>query len=322
MQTWGLRLSCRSLYPFALIPFAQVAREARAGMKVLDVPAGGGVLSCALKAAGFDVTAADLFPEYLGKGLAKYSQGTARTLFEAMTGATLPEWLARDMFGPSGDVAAERDVRCVGADMEARLPFEDGTFDRVACLEGIEHVVDRHRTLRELRRVLKPGGKLLITTPNLMSLRARLAFAFAGQRAFKSYVDEHTSVWGVSPVSPAGGEVGEGGGRIYHGHAFLLTYFQLRYSLYHCGLRITRLLPSNASVSSVLLSPMALGVWAGTAVSQRRAKKKFERLKRGDDGFTYKPPAGTEAPYGEMMGHLMSANLLMNATMVVEAEVR
>ncbi len=175
LQTWSLRLSCRSLYPFALIPFAQVPRAQRRATKVLDVPAGGGVLSCALKAAGFDVTAADLFPEYLSKGLAKYPQQSARPLFEAMTGAKLPDWLAGALLGPGGDAPAARDVPCVAADMEGRLPFDDATFDRVACLEGIEHVVDRHKTLRELRRVLRPGGKLLITTPNLMSLRARVA---------------------------------------------------------------------------------------------------------------------------------------------------
>ncbi|MGQ0629265.1 MAG: class I SAM-dependent methyltransferase, partial [Phycisphaerales bacterium] len=307
----SLSLSCRSLYPFALIPFAETPRHQRGAMRVLDVPAGGGVLACALAAAGFDVTAADLFPEYLARTQSRQTAADARGQFEEMCGARLPEWLAAELF--AGGAPAQRGLAGAAADMEGTLPFADGSFDRVACVEGIEHVVDRHRTLRELRRVLRPGGRLIITTPNLMSLRARLAFALAGQRAFKSYVDEHTSVWGRSPD----------GSRTYHGHAFLLTYFQIRYSLHHCGFRIRRLLPSNWSVSSVALSPIALLVALGTLYSQRGAKKKFSRIARGDAGdLSYRPPLGTVPPYAEMFSHLLSPELLFNATMVIEAEAR
>ncbi len=309
-ETLLLSLRCRSLYPFALIPFAQIPAGQRPGLRVLDLPAGGGVLSCALASAGFNVTPCDLFPEYHPRKLAEHPQTTAATLFSSMTDATLPVWLRTELFGNGGDAPARRDLSVVGADMEATLPFETGAFDMVACLEGIEHVVDRHRTLRELRRVLKPGGRLVLTTPNLMSLRARLAYALAGQRAFKSYVDEHTSIWGKSPD----------GTRLYHGHAFLLTYFQIRYSLYHCGFRIRRLLPSNYSVSSLALVPLVPLVAAATWYSQRGAKRKFARIMRGADDLSYTPPPGTLPPYDEMLKHLLSPHLLLNATMVIEAE--
>ena len=46
------------------------------------------------------------------------------------------------------------------------LPFADETFDLVWCTEVIEHVVNPAFTLGELNRVLKPGGKLLLSTPN------------------------------------------------------------------------------------------------------------------------------------------------------------
>jgi len=46
------------------------------------------------------------------------------------------------------------------------LPFSDGEFDAVISFQVIEHVVDAAGFIRELHRVLKPGGKLYMTTPN------------------------------------------------------------------------------------------------------------------------------------------------------------
>ena len=51
------------------------------------------------------------------------------------------------------------------ANVEA-LPFEDGAFDLAVSFETIEHVGDAAATLRELRRVLAPGGLLVVSTPN------------------------------------------------------------------------------------------------------------------------------------------------------------
>jgi len=46
------------------------------------------------------------------------------------------------------------------------LPFPSESFDVVTCLEVIEHVADEKKTLRELARVLRPGGTLILTTPH------------------------------------------------------------------------------------------------------------------------------------------------------------
>jgi SAM-dependent methyltransferase len=59
------------------------------------------------------------------------------------------------------------DVR-VGA-VEA-LPFADATFDVVTCLDVIEHTPDDRATLRELLRVTRPGGVLIVTVPAYPSL--------------------------------------------------------------------------------------------------------------------------------------------------------
>lgn len=47
-----------------------------------------------------------------------------------------------------------------------KLPFPDDYFDTVTILEVIEHVASERRVLDELTRVLKPGGRLLLTTPH------------------------------------------------------------------------------------------------------------------------------------------------------------
>ncbi|MBT8228697.1 MAG: methyltransferase domain-containing protein, partial [Bacteroidia bacterium] len=46
------------------------------------------------------------------------------------------------------------------------LPFEEGTFDIVVSSEVIEHVPDPLKAITEMHRVLKPGGILVLTTPN------------------------------------------------------------------------------------------------------------------------------------------------------------
>lgn len=57
------------------------------------------------------------------------------------------------------------DLHCVDGD---RLPFADSAFDCVTCIEVLEHIPTERRaaSLKEMRRVLKPGGTLVLRTPH------------------------------------------------------------------------------------------------------------------------------------------------------------
>lgn len=60
-------------------------------------------------------------------------------------------------------------VRWDVADIQNLNQFADGEFDTVTSTETIEHVPDPPLAVRELARVLKPGGRLFLTTPNYFS---------------------------------------------------------------------------------------------------------------------------------------------------------
>ena len=62
-------------------------------------------------------------------------------------------------------VARERGVGEVIEGSVLEMPFDAGSFDLAASLDVIEHLQDDLAALRELRRVVKPGGALLVTVP-------------------------------------------------------------------------------------------------------------------------------------------------------------
>ena len=64
-----------------------------------------------------------------------------------------------------------------------RLPFPDGSFDRALCLDVLEHLAyeDQPRAFAELHRVLRSGGELLVSVPNLAHLQSRIHFLLRGR---------------------------------------------------------------------------------------------------------------------------------------------
>ena len=75
------------------------------------------------------------------------------------------------------------DAEALVADIEA-IPFDRGTFDVVISLDTLEHMPNPTLAVAELVRVLRPGGKLILTTNNYVSLIGlwRLVMRLAGKR--------------------------------------------------------------------------------------------------------------------------------------------
>ena len=94
-------------------------------------------------------------------------------------------------------------VRLLGVvgDVE-RLPFRDGVFDAVVCDDTVEHLPDDLEGMRELRRVVSPGGRVVVATPNRWSAQVlvrKLRDRRAGRRlpaahyyAAESHLREYT----------------------------------------------------------------------------------------------------------------------------------
>lgn len=114
----------------------------------------------------------------LGTGTGSFLAAIGRGPVEACGVDIAMRWLlvARKRL----DEAGLGHVRLVCAGAE-RLPFADGTFAAVVAGDVIEHVVDQAVTLAEAHRVLVPGGRLVLATPNRYSLAP----------------EPHVGLWGV-----------------------------------------------------------------------------------------------------------------------------
>lgn len=61
-------------------------------------------------------------------------------------------------------------------DFAARIPLDDGSVDCVIAGEVLEHLTNAGAFVREMRRVLRPGGSVVISVPNITSLKYRVAW--------------------------------------------------------------------------------------------------------------------------------------------------
>lgn len=67
-----------------------------------------------------------------------------------------------------------------GIDLTRPLPYESASRDLVMLSEVVEHLPNWMLVVREAARILRPGGHLLLTTPNVQRLHSRLRFFLTG----------------------------------------------------------------------------------------------------------------------------------------------
>jgi len=118
-----------------------------------------------------------------------------------------------------------------------RIPFEDGFFDFVVCAEVLEHLSSPLHALDEIKRIMRRGGTLILTTPNAKRLAVRLK-SYVGRMGGKSFA---TFFEKILPPSQQ--------------HEKEYTMEELKHLLGHHGFRIKRAFYVNfTSPFSILAS--------------------------------------------------------------------
>jgi 2-polyprenyl-3-methyl-5-hydroxy-6-metoxy-1,4-benzoquinol methylase len=192
-----------------------------AGARVLDAPCGGeAALTRALIESGFDAHGADLDTQ------AEESLGNAFTK----------------------------------VNLDGPLPWANSTFEAVFSTEGIEHLENHFSFLREVCRILKPGGLLVLTTPNITSLRSRVRFFGSGFFGRDS-----------RPLNEAS--------RHPLHHIGLATFPELRYELHMSGFQLIEVRHTHIKPISYLYTIYAPWMWLYTRVAFRKEKGLAQRAR-------------------------------------------
>lgn len=167
----------------------------RSAPNVLDIGAGQGALCARLKEAGAQVCACDVVPEQF------------------------------DVPGVDFQVVTS----------DGGLPFEDGAFDAAVAIEVLEHIDGHDRFFAEVARILRTGGIVMFTTPNILSLKSRMRFLLTGFYYSFGPLEPFTR----DPVSQ---------------HITPFTVNRYEWMMSQHGLRLTGLETDRIQTSSILLS--------------------------------------------------------------------
>src|SRR5215475_10495446 len=190
--------------------------ERAAGKKILDLSSGSGDTSRMLANLGYQVVATDYGPPPPMNGVA----------------------------------------RVAGVDLNAFLPFQSASFDAVDLVEVIEHIENQAQLIREIARVLKPDGVVLISTPNVLNVMSRVRFLFTGFLRGRVRPAHYTSKPGQAP------------------NIYLLHFYELYYLLFHYGFEILELRKTRvkfaARLFAYLLWPF---MWVFSLITVIRAEK-------------------------------------------------
>ncbi len=105
--------------------------------------------------------ALDLVPR-----LAEAERGSQTALDVGCRAGNQTRWLESIGYAVTSIDVEKTFDKCIIVDADKRLPFDDNSFDLVWCSEVIEHLLTPAFSTAEIRRVLKEGGRMILTTPN------------------------------------------------------------------------------------------------------------------------------------------------------------
>jgi SAM-dependent methyltransferase len=215
-------LTVEDMYPAVLELFERVQGPIPEG-RVLDVPAGQGAFAAELLARGCNnIDCVDV--------------------------------------NESAFVLRDPRIRFWCHDVIRPLPFADAHFDQVFSVEGIEHFENPWIFVKELCRVLKPGGRLFLTTPNTFSVDARLKYLVSGYfPRFRPLMQEPDKVL-QQPVDDA--------------HISPIYFWQLNFFLQQGGVEIEHL-STNAMLRKPQWVKRAFEQWIARIIRRNITKRGF-----------------------------------------------
>jgi SAM-dependent methyltransferase len=198
--------------------------------RVLDVPAGEGALAVRLRKLGHHVSCCDLYPE---------------------------------IFKLDG-------VEIRSGNLDARLPYDDGIFDHVVCVEGLEHIENPSNAISEFSRLLNTGGILVVSVPNILNIEERLKWLVNGYTShFKPLSAEALAE--IRAEFPGMEEVAL--------HANPIGYSEVRYLLEKCGFEVLSIHRDKEKANSWAFLPL---VWLIRLIGRLTPAKK-RRARWADD---------------------------------------
>lgn len=157
------------------------------------------------------------------------------------------------------------------SDLSEPLPYNNSSFDYVIFMEVIEHIYNPNYVISEISRILKPGGRLILSTPNILNIGSRFRFLFEG--SFDFFREPPLDYSKNFPKA------------IQNMHVIPWRYQELEYLLYRNNLEVidthTDRLKMNFMPLKALLSPfMYLNGISKDFYSKNRESVSYSRINR------------------------------------------
>lgn len=185
------------------------------------------------------------------------------------------------------DIENILDVDCdsfVQGDMTKTLPFPDGALDCMVCIDGIEHISSQFDFVKEINRVLSKDGSLIISTPNISSIRSRWRWLTTGHH--------HKCNSPLNENKPS-----------FLHHIGMISFPEIRYLLHTNGFVLDKVTTNRIKPVSWLFLILVPFIFLSTYLTYRKYGRKL----------------GTKGMNKEIFNTMFSRAILFGETMIIRA---